>query len=71
MKFEYPNWELDGKPSTAIGHVMLCHARDERFELLDYDFFDDTSMVMLLRCQGTPAPISKPAFNLIYYSFFF
>ncbi len=53
MKFEYPNWELDRMPSAVIAHVMLCHARDERFELLDYDFFDDTSMVMLLRSKGT------------------
>ena len=53
MKFEYPNWELDRMPSAVIAHVMLCHARDERFELLDYDFFDDTSMVMILRSKGT------------------
>ncbi|KAF8337366.1 anaphase-promoting complex, cyclosome, subunit 4-domain-containing protein [Cantharellus anzutake] len=52
LKTTHPNWDLDQTPSAVIAHVMQCRTRDIHFELLDYDFFDDFSMVMLLRAQG-------------------
>ncbi|KAF9509349.1 hypothetical protein BS47DRAFT_1396967 [Hydnum rufescens UP504] len=50
--YPFRDWNLDGPPAKVGAHVAECVIDDVLFELLDMDYYDDTSVVMILRNHG-------------------
>ena len=52
LHLQFPDWNLDGSPAKVGAYVVECVIDDEIFELLDMDYYDETSVVMILRNHG-------------------
>jgi hypothetical protein len=52
MRARFPNWEVDKPPEEVGVYVVECRAQDVKFEVLDLSFYDDVSVVMIVRNEG-------------------